>query len=305
MNTVDSSRKNQEAVRSVFLIVLAVNASLAIAKLVYGSMFGLLTMVADGLHSFLDCSANALAALAVHISMKPPDDNHPYGHRKFEALTAMIISCVMFFSCWEIITEAFHRFSSPGHLQQTSLVGYLIMFAGLIANLLVTKFEEKKAKELNNTLLAADSKHSMSDVFTTLVVLVSLVSVQLKFPLLDMVGSILIVAAIVYAGYQIIVSHLGMLVDEAAFDAHEIENVVMKVQGVVGCHKIRSRGTGDHVFIDLHVQVSRHMSIEEAHGISYKVESALKDFSGRDIDVLVHVEDDNPPASNHDHAHEH
>jgi cation diffusion facilitator family transporter len=256
-------------------------------------------MVADGLHSLLDCSSNALAAVGAHISLKPPDADHPYGHRKFEALAAMIISFVMFFSCYEISTEAFHRFCTHEQVQHVKILGYLIIAIALIANLIVTRYEQHYARKLNNSLLLADSKHSMSDVYTTLVVLLSLISVQLKLPYLDLIGSLVIVAVMLYAGYQIIVAHLGILVDHVIFDSQEIERVVMDVPGVMGCHKIRSRGTNDHVFIDLHVQVARHISIQEAHSISYQVEEALTNFSKTEVDVLVHVEDDNPPVVAH------
>jgi cation diffusion facilitator family transporter len=294
-----NSQDRRRSVRSIFLVVLVANLALAITKLMYGVSGGLLTMVADGLHSLLDCSANALAAVGSHISMKPPDADHPYGHRKFEALAAMIISFVMFFSCYEISTEAFHRFCTHEQIQHVTILGYLILALALVTNVIVTRFEQHYARKLNNSLLLADSKHSMSDVYTTLVVLVSLISVQLKMPYLDLISSLVIVAVMLHAGYQIIVAHLGMLVDQVVFDSHEIERVVMDVPGVKGCHKVRSRGTSDHVFIDLHVQVARHISIEEAHNISFQVEHALKNFSKREVDVLVHVEDDNPPVAAH------
>ncbi len=116
-------------------------------------------------------------------------------------------------------------------------------------------------------------------------------------PNVDLIGSLIIVLVMLHAGYQIIVAHLGILVDQVVFNSQEIEGIVMAVPGVMGCHKIRSRGTNDYVFIDLHVQVARHISIEEAHNISFQVENALKNFSKTDVDVLVHVEDDNPPVA--------
>jgi cation diffusion facilitator family transporter len=167
---------SRRAARSIFLLVLGANLVLSVIKLVYGISGGLLTMVADGLHSLLDCSSNALAAVGSHMSMKPPDADHPYGHRKFDALAAMIISFIMFFSCYEILTEAFHRFCTHEQIQHVNVLGYLILALTLTVNLIVSKYEQHYGKKLNNSLLLADAKHSMSDVYTTVVVVLEIFS---------------------------------------------------------------------------------------------------------------------------------
>jgi cation diffusion facilitator family transporter len=261
-------------------------------------------MTADGFHSALDASSNVLGIAALTISAKPPDDNHPYGHRKFEAFGAVAISFMMFFASWEVLSEAIRRITEvKPHEPEAPLLSYVVMLITVAINFAVARYESRKSVELSNSLLAADSKHTASDIFVSMTVICTLVATQLKLPILDLIGSILIVCIILYAGFGIITAHLGYLMDEAVLDAKEVTSIVMQVPGVKGCHKIRSRGQRDHMFIDLHVQVDRHLSIEEAHEISFAVETAIKAHCEGFADVLVHIEDDNPPyARPHEHT---
>ncbi|MBI4533679.1 MAG: cation transporter [Candidatus Melainabacteria bacterium] len=281
--------------RQVFVITLGLNLAVAVGKLVWGFASGTLSMVADGFHSVLDASSNVIGILGLGIALKPPDAGHPYGHRKFEALAAISISFLMFLAAFQVLSEALHRMtSSELAMPIVSLVSYLIMLVTMAINFLVSRYERQKARELKSTLLLADAKHTLSDIYVSLTVIVALIAIQFKFPLLDIMASLVIVGVIFKAGFGIIMANLGTLVDAAILDPSYVEKLVLEVPGVTSCHKIRSRGMQDQVFLDLHVQVPKHLSIEEAHAISFQVENKLKDAAGSIIDVLVHVEDDAP-----------
>lgn len=278
--------------RTVFVQTLGLNLLVSFSKLGIGISTNTLSMTADGFHSLLDASSNILGIIGLTISSKPADEGHPYGHRKFEALAAIGISFLMFFACFEVLSEAVKRVMSQGSAPETTPVSYVVMVACIIINVLVSRYESKKGAELHSRLLEADSKHTLSDVFVSIGVLVSLLAVNFKFYFVDVVASLLIVLVIFKAGYEIIQAHLGILVDAVALEPEEVETLVLKVPGVISCHKIRSRGLEDHVFIDLHVQVSGHISVEEGHKIAYQVEELLmKEISGVE-DVMVHIEED-------------
>lgn len=290
----DRSKSMREA-RKVFWLTLGLNLLVAVGKIVWGIASNTLSMLADGLHSSLDAMSNVIGIVALSISLKPPDEGHPYGHRKFEAVAAIVISFFMLFACYEVISQAVARFRSPGEgLPEVTAVSYAVMIFTMFVNLLVSRYESRKGAELKINLLIADSKHTMSDVYVSLSVIVTLIAIQLNFPVLDTLASFVIVAAILKAGFDIIMAHLGTLVDAAILDPEFVRKLVLEVEGVRGCHRIRSRGAQDHIFLDLHVQVPRHLSIEEAHAISYKVEEKLKKAAGGVVDVLVHMEDDAP-----------
>ncbi len=284
------------AARRVFWITLGLNLLVAFSKLGWGLVSSTLSMIADGFHSLLDASANIVGIVGLSISARPPDKGHPYGHRKFEALAAICISFLMFLASYEVLAESVRRiFFHTGESPHVSPASYLIMISTAIINVLVSRYESQKGKELKSPLLTADSQHTLSDVYVSSAVLVSLVAIQLNYPIVDVIGSLIVVLAILKAGFGIIVSNLGSLVDAVIIDPGYIESIVLAVPGVSGCHRIRSRGMQDSIFIDLHVQVSPELSIQEAHQISTLVEESLKEQAGGVVDVLVHIEEDTDP----------
>lgn len=285
-------------VRRILVTVFAINVCLSAGKLWLGFSSATLSLVAEGFHSLLDSSANIVAVLGLTVSLKPPDEDHPYGHRKYEALSAIAISFFMFLASFEVLQEIVHRLlSSEKHVAAPNVFCFLLVVINLIANFAISAWESDRAKVLKSNLLLADSKHTMSDVWSSIAVLIALLAVHFKLQFVDTLSSLLIVGIILHAGYEVIISHLGPLTDSAMIDAANLEKLVMSVPGVLGCHKIRSRGMEDHIFVDLHVQVKKSISIEEAHSISFAVEKAIKLSDSRIYEILVHLEDDNPPIA--------
>lgn len=294
------------AARRVFWITLGLNVLVAVSKLGWGYYSNTLSLTADGFHSLLDAVANVVGIVGLSFSGKPADHNHPYGHRKFEAVASMVISFFIFLTCFEIASEGFARFFSPQHTHpQITVTSYMIIVCTLLINLWVTRYEHREAKRLGNELLAADAKHTLSDCLVSISVLISMALVQLGYLWADTVLAMIVGVVILKVGFDLIMTHLSALTDEAVLDPVEVKQLVLSVPGVLGCHKIRSRGMKNHVFIDLHIQVDPALTVKEAHHISYAVEAHLeKAFEGRVGDVLVHVEEYNGqlyPEKAHSH----
>jgi len=284
-------------VRGVLGLVLTINIVLSILKLVVGFFTSTLSLIAEGFHSLLDSSANAVAMLGLTASMKPPDAGHPYGHRKFEAISAVAISFFMFLASFEVFQQVIERLTAVAKQEPVATpLSFAVVLLNLVASFSISRWEAKMGKQLSSGLLLADSKHTLSDLWSTVAVLISLVAIGLKFKFVDILASLIIVLIILRAGFEVIMSHLGPLVDSAMVRPEDVEKEVISVPGVVSCHKIRSRGMEDNIFIDLHVQVNRHLTIEQAHDISFAVENRLKQWDMRIYEVLVHLEDDSPPA---------
>ncbi len=285
--------KETKAVLRVFWITLVLNLIVSIAKLVLGYMTATLSLIADGFHSLLDASANVVGIFSIKVSAIPPDSDHPYGHGKFEAFGAIIISFLMFLASFNIFEDSFHRFTDPNpSFPDVGIISYVVIIISLGVSFWVSRYEKRKGKELKNELLVADSQHTMSDVYNSISVLVALVAIQLGWLWVDVVVALVIVVTIFKAGYEIISTHMGALVDEAVLDPVEVKALVVAVDGVVSCHAIRSRGSQNNVFIDLHIQVDPKMTVETAHKIAHDVEDKLKAVEEYGvIDVLVHVED--------------
>ena len=122
-------------------------------------------------------------------------------------------------------------------------------------------------------------------------VVIALVAAQFQIYFVDVIASMIIVAFIFKAGYEIVSAQFGVLVDAAVLDPKEIEELVLEVPKVVSCHKIRTRGHQDHVFLDLHVQVPETLTVKEGHVVAYQVEESLKSHSCGIVDVVVHIEE--------------
>lgn len=285
--------RNMKSAQQVFMLTLVFNLLVSFSKLFWGYHTHTLSITADGFHSLLDAVANVVGIVGLNVSMKPADHDHPYGHRKFEAIASMIISFFIFLTCFEIAGEGFSRFFSPTHTHpQVSPASYLLIGATLLINLGVSWYENKKGKELKSDLLKADAKHTMSDCMVSVAVIVSMMAVQFGVIWADTVLALIVALIILKVGFDLIMIHMSALTDEAVLDQSEVKAVVLSVSGVLDCHKIRSRGMQDHVFIDLHIQVDPRLTVKEAHTISYAVESKLEShYEGRVSDVLVHIEE--------------
>ncbi|WP_373531269.1 cation diffusion facilitator family transporter [Vampirovibrio sp.] len=301
MTTASASKTNpMKAAQRVFMITLWLNLLVSFSKLAWGYHTHTLSITADGFHSLLDAVANVVGIVGLSISAKPADHNHPYGHRKFEAIASMLISFFIFLTCFEIAGEGFSRFFSPTHTHpQISPISYMIIGGTLLINLWVSWYENRKGKELKNDLLLADAKHTFSDCLVSVSVILSMIAVQLGWYWADTVLALVVALIILKVGFDLIMTHFSALTDEAALDPAEINAIVKSVPGVMDCHKIRSRGMRDHVFIDLHIQVDPALTVKAAHRISYQVEEALENaFDGRVNEVLVHIEEYETPEPN-------
>jgi cation diffusion facilitator family transporter len=298
-DTIQNERQeqssNMRAARRVFVHTLGLNLIVAIAKLICGASTNVLSMTADGFHSLLDASSNIVGIIALSVAIKPADNGHPYGHRKFEALASICISFLLFFAGFHIVTTAVDRCLFGSAVPQVTPVSYVVITITIIINFIVSRYEKVKSKELNSQILHADSEHTMSDIYVSFSVLAAVIAARFNLYWIDLLASLVIVGVIAHAGFTIISRNLGSLVDAVVVDSAAVEKHVLAVPGVIACHAIRSRGVSDHMFIDLHVEVSPYLSVAAGHAIASEVEKALIEKIDGVVDVTVHIEDFKEP----------
>ena len=291
-------RERRRRVRFVLLAVLGLNFGVAGAKITMGLLIGSLAMSADGFHSLLDGASNIVALIGLAVASRPPDPNHPYGHHRFETLTSLGIASFMLLALFGILQGAWSRLESGG-TPEVSALAFVVMAVTLTVNIFVTTWERRAGRELDSSLLLADARHTMSDIFVSLSVVATLVVVWLGAAWADMVVSIGIAAAIGWAAWTIVRDASLSLSDVAVRDSGEIEQAVLSVQGVQGTHNIRSRGADGRVWVDLHIQVDPRMNVEQAHDIASDVARRVEDEFSRPADVTVHVEPATEPHLSH------
>lgn len=281
--------------RRVLGVVLAGNLAVAAAKLLVGYRAGALSVMADGVDSGVDAIATIVLLALVRVASHPPDEDHPYGHRRFETVGAFALSGLLFLLAYEVLRAALRRLLfEPAPPEVTPLlVG--VMVASVLVNLAVSEYERRKGSALDSPMLHADSAHTRGDAYAGLGVLAGLGAVHLGYGWADPLVAVGVAGFIAYTGYNVFRDAIPILTDRAVYDPARIGEVAEAVDGVEDAHDIRSRGRPGEAFIQLHLLVTPDR-VEDAHAVTRDVEEALMDeFDAREVFCHVEPEDHGRP----------
>ena len=276
-------------VKRVLLGVLVLNLAVALSKLFYGWYTNSLSMVSDGFHSLFDATSNVIGVVGIILASRPPDPDHPYGHSKFETFSSLAIAVLLFVTCFEILQSAWGRFLNPT-VPDITILSFLVMGVTIAVNITVSWYENRRGQELGSSILIADSMHTRSDIYSSLVVIGGFILIKLGFTQADPVISLLIVILIARMGLKIIRQSSDVLLDRAPISEERIREVVSQLDPVKECHRIRSRGVASEIYVDLHITLDACYSINEAHQIAHQAEDKLKSSIPGVKDVVVHVD---------------
>jgi cation diffusion facilitator family transporter len=276
-------------VTSVLRRVLVLNLAVALVKIVLGYATGAVSVLSDGFHSLTDAASNVVALVGVSVARRPPDANHPYGHRKYETMASFGILIFLILVLVEVLRASYNRLLS-GETPRVFPEGIAVMTATLIINVAVVRYELREGRRLGSEVLQADAMHTRSDVLTSVAVLGALVGVWFGFPILDPLAALVVAVFIGYAGWHIAQQSSRILSDEIVIAEDVVREVVQSVPGVIGCEKIRTRGSADHVFMDLHVWLDGQTPLQSAHSTSHVVKDRLMTRFPHLADVVIHIE---------------
>lgn len=288
---------NLSQVNKTLLIVLVFNLLTATVKAWWGYWSNSISMQADGFHSFLDAASNVVGLIGVWVASHPPDETHPYGHRKFETFGSFCISVFLFFGCFEILKNSYDRFQSAV-IPEITPASFIIMLATVIVNLLLSRWEKQKGTLLKSEVLIADSFHTRSDVFASISVIASLAGSWAGYSFIDPLVGVIIAVIIGKVGGQILMESSKVLTDYSRIHPSEIHELVMKIHGVEECHAVRTRGSMNHIYVDLHIHVAPQMPLEKAHILAHKVEAEIMKKFSDVLEVVVHLEPHIPQLEN-------
>jgi cation diffusion facilitator family transporter len=256
-----------------------------------------LSLIADGFDSVFDSASNVIGLIGIYIASRPADQEHPYGHRKFETLTAVSISLLLFLTTLELFRSAGERLRSPELITPTvNAFSFGALLVSITVHVSVVLYELRAGRKLKSDVLVADAMHTKADIYISLSVIGGLIAVRLGFPIVDPLLAIAIAILIAKIGIDIIRESSKTLLDQAAVPPSEIERIVMGVRDVQACHDIRSRGHEDAIYVDLHIKVAPEMSTAQSHAIAHDVQHRLKSEIPTIQDVVVHVEPEDMPG---------
>jgi cation diffusion facilitator family transporter len=273
-------------VRNVLLIEGGINFLICLSKLGVGLLTNSTVIIADALHSLTDAANNFIAWMAIKIARKPEDSDHPYGHQKFEQLAVFGLATLLSIIAFEVLLNAFKRFGQP---VEQSFWGLIILIGALLINIGLTLWESYWAKRLDSAILQADASHTLSDVISSIVVIVGWQLASRGHYWLDAAFAVVLSGIVFYLAFRLFQRAIPILVDYSDLDPLLISKALTSINNVKLVKRVRSRTTGKQRTADVIIAVDSTLSITESHQIADNIEKLLANkFSIHD--VTVHVE---------------
>lgn len=278
--------------KSIARLSIVSNTVLVIAKLVVGLMIGSVSVISEAIHSGIDLIAALIAYYSVRKSSEPPDREHSFGHGKYENVSGAIEAVLILLAALLIIYEAYQKILHGVVLEDVSL-GIGVMAVSVVINYYVSSKLMKTARRTESIALEADAWHLRTDVLTSLGIFAGLVAIKLTgITILDPIFAIVVALFILKAALELTIKSVKDLMDVNLPDDEvaEIERIIKDHSGkFAGYHELRTRRSGSDRFIDLHLVVSRDMSVEQAHSLADHIEKDITDRFQR-TSVITHVE---------------
>ncbi len=277
-------------VKRVLVTALVINLSMTGLKLLIGLFSGSLAVIADAMHSATDALSSLIGLITNGLSDPRPDRDHPYGHDKYEGVGALAIAGFILFTAIEILINGGERILEGVPQLRINGIELLLLLVVLMFNLGLAFYERREGRRLQSQLLLADARHTTTDIWTTVIVLVGLTGAwwfQLNW--LDVALALPLAVLLITVCWQVVRRNLPWLVDHIAIAPEAIHEQAMGVPGVINCHDIASRGVlGQRVFIDMHMVVDTD-HLPTAHSITEQVEERLERRFGA-VRCTIHLE---------------
>ena len=274
------SAEDVRAKNSAARLSILAAAFLVAIKLATGWLTGSISVWASLLDSAMDIFASTINFIAVRAASRPPDEDHTYGHGKAESLAGLFQAAVITISGFFLIREAIRRLVAPRETEMEWLGIATMLIAAVVSVALVARLR-RVARATDSPALSADAVHYASDVYTNSAALLALLIVALTgWQLADPLISIAISLYIIWSAVGVAREAIDVLMDrKLPVEVDEkIADVVSRYQdqGVLGFHDLRTRRSGSYKFIDLHLEVKRDRSLEEAHALTVEVLRAIE-----------------------------
>ena len=271
MNEHVHSDKTRVAAISVFA-----SSGMAVAKLVVGLIIGSLALISEALHSSVDVVATVITWMVVRVSDLPADEEHHYGHGKFESISALGVIALLYVLAGGILVESYSRLREGTNPPTISAVPFVVLLVDIAVNFWRARALHRAAQTTQSQALAADALHFASDVLGSIAVIIGLALAGLGFWWGDAAAAIAVAIMIAVLGFRMARSTVETLLDRAPEGASEVaRSAIRSVPGVVDVQRLRARKVGATYFIDSIVKVPRTYPIDRIDQIKQKAQAAV------------------------------
>ena len=278
------------AKRSTWVSVF-VNILLSIAQITVGTFAKSQALVADGIHSLSDLVGDFIVLFASHHSQKDADQEHPYGHQRFETAASMVLGVLLIMVAVGMLWAAFEKLKNPHEIPTVHGAALWIVGLALISKELLFRYMLKIAKRVKSSMLVANAWHARSDAASSLVVAVGIVGNLAGYPILDPIAALIVGLMIGKMGWQFGSSAFNDLMDRSA-DEQEVIDItatLLETPGVLGAHDIKTRKMGDMILVDAHIEVDASLTVEVGHDIGLAARHAVMQRH-RVLNLMTHID---------------
>ena len=291
--TADQRDEQIRAVSFVTWVGLVLNLVLAGMKIVAGIFGNSRAVTADGIHSLSDLATDVSLLIGVRLWTAPPDDLHPYGHKRYETLLTAGIGVLLAVVAVGIVVDAAVAYSEE-HIRHAQLIAFWAAVASIVIKEALYRWTAHYGRLHKAPSVVANAWHHRSDALSSIPAAAS-VLLAFIFPALhwvDLVGSVIVAFFIIHAAWEVTIPALNELVDKGVSDEvrTDLTRLALSIDGVCDVYKLRTRFQGLAVFVDLHIAVDKNISVEEGHAIADAVEQILESSKHDVADALVHVD---------------
>jgi cation diffusion facilitator family transporter len=293
----DTPERHAVAKRST-LVSVAVNLVLTTVQVVVGVIAHSQALVADGIHSLSDLIADFVVLLANQHSRKEADDDHHYGHHRYETAASLVLGGLLLSVGVGMLWSAVHKLGDPDSIAKVQPVALYVALAALVAKESLFRYMLAAAERVRSSMLVANAWHARSDAASSLVVSLGIVGNLMGYPLLDPVAALIVGFMVSKMGWEFGWDALNDLMDRSVSEDQidEIKNILTATPGVFGVHDLRTRKMGDMIMVDAHLEVDGSLSVREGHDIAANARDRVMQQLPV-LDVMAHLDPIERPAA--------
>jgi cation diffusion facilitator family transporter len=290
------------AARSTWVSV-GVNLVLSVAQIGIGTVSRSQGLIADGIHSLSDLVADFVVLFASHHSKKDADQDHPYGHQRFETAASLVLGMLLLAVGAAMLWAAVRKLEYPDTVQQVHVIALWAAGGALIAKELLFRYMLSNAKRIKSGMLVANAWHARSDAASSLVVGIGIIGNLAGYPILDPIAALIVGFMVAKMGWEFGWDALHDLMDRAVNEQEvdAIRATLCTTPGVAGVHDVRTRKMGDMIIVDAHLEVDATISVEAGHDIAVEARQRVL-ARHRVLNLMAHVDPWKQPDLDHQSA---
>jgi len=288
---MDELSAKKEAAR-VTLVGMWLDLLLGALKVIGGMATASFALVSDGIHSLTDAASDIFVLVVSHFANDAPDQEHPYGHGRFEAIGTIVMGMLFFAIAAVLLYDSYLRLRAGVNLPVPGWGGLLIAGFSIASKEWIYHYTMRTAERLNSSLLRANAWHSRSDAISSIAVIFGIIGAQQGLPWLDVVAAMFVAIIIAKIGWELCFDSLKELVDTAIPEEHQvrIRDAIMEIPGVHKVTSLRSRQSGGKILLETQIQVDPRISVSEGHQLGEACTKSITDKFRNINDVVVHID---------------